>query len=340
MSDMDIRAAIAELVEGRDLSEAEMESVVREVMAGDATPAQLGGLLIALRMKGERVEEITGAARAMRRHATLVSTERELVDTCGTGGDRTGTFNISTAAALIATGAGVAVAKHGNRAMSGTVGGADVLEALGVRIELDATQVAACLDEVGMAFLFAPVFHPAMRHVAAPRRELGVRTIFNLLGPLANPAGAQRQLVGVFSAKWVEPLALALGRLGSHRGLVVHGEDGMDEISICAPTYLAELRDGSVRTFRLTPEELGLPRAEPAELQGGDAQQNAEIIRRVLAGTASTACLHVALLNAAAAIYVAGAADSIADGLVRARAAVESGRAAETLRRLIEFSQR
>ena len=255
---MDVQAAIRHLVAGRVLTETDMESVMREVMGGSATAAQLGGLLVALRMKGETVEEITGAARAMRRYAMRVPTQRDVVDTCGTGGDMRGTFNISTAAALVAAGAGVVIAKHGNRAMSGAVGGADVLEALGVRIELGAEEVAACLEEVGMGFLFAPVFHPAMRHVAGPRRELGIRTIFNLLGPLSNPAGAHAQLLGVFSAEWVEPLARALAHLGSRRALVVHGEDGLDEISLTAPTLVAELRDGDVRTLSADP---GVPRA-------------------------------------------------------------------------------
>ncbi len=250
---MDIRTAIAELTARRDLPEAEMEAVVRAIMDGEATPAQIAGLLVALRMKGERVDEIVGAARAMRQHAMPVTVARAVVDTCGTGGDMRHTFNISTAAALIAAGAGLAVAKHGNRAMSGSVGGADVLEALGVRIDLDAAHVAACIDAVGIGFLFAQAFHPAMRHVAPVRRELGVRTLFNLLGPLTNPAGAQRQLLGVFARQWVEPLAQALGRLGSQCALVVHGEDGLDELSLTGPSAVAELRDGAVRPYRFHP---------------------------------------------------------------------------------------
>ena len=337
---MDIRAAIDHLVGNRDLSEADMESVILEVMGGSATPAQLGAFLVALRMKGECVEEISGAARAMRRYATRVPTCRDVVDTCGTGGDMRGTFNISTAAGLIAAGAGIVIAKHGNRAMSGSVGGADVLEALGVRIDLPAEQVAACLEEVGVGFLFAPVFHPAMRHVAAPRRELGLRTIFNLLGPLSNPAGAKAQLLGVFSPEWVEPLANALGRLGSHRVLVVHGEDGLDEISTTAPTLVAELKEGVVHTFRLVPEAFGLPRCNAAELRGGDVAQNAEVIRQVLAGTGTPAQMNIALLNAAAAVYVGGAADSIEAGLEQARQAVQSGAAAGKVAQLIEFSNR
>ncbi len=337
---MDIRAAIARVVANQDLSEAEMESVMLEVMGGEATPAQLAGFLVALRMKGERVEEISGAARALRRCATKVTIERDAVDTCGTGGDMHGTFNVSTAAGLIAAGAGMVVAKHGNRAMSGSVGGADVLEALGVRIDLNAEQVAACLEEVGMGFLFAPVFHPAMQRVAGPRRELGVRTIFNLLGPLSNPAGAQSQLLGVFSREWVEPLAHVLARLGSRRALIVHGDDGLDEISTTGSTRVAELRDGGVRSFEFCPEDFGLPRCQLEALRGGDAVANAEIIRQVITGTATPAQTNVALLNAAAAVYVGGGASDIATGLERAREAVRSGRAARVLEQLVECSNR
>jgi anthranilate phosphoribosyltransferase len=337
---MDIRTAIGEVTAGRDLSEQDMEAVTRDLMGGAATPAQIGALLAALRMKGERVEEISGAARAMRRYATRVPTEREVVDTCGTGGDLRGTFNISTAAALIAAAAGVVIAKHGNRAMSGAVGGADVLEALGVRIDLPADRVAACLGEVGFGFLFAPVFHPAMRHVAAPRREIGIRTIFNLLGPLSNPAGAKVQLLGVFSDQWVEPLARALQRLGSRRVMVVHGTDGLDEISLCAPTLVAELRDGSVHRYEITPEAVGLRCCPPDALRGGTVEQNAAIIRAVLAGTATQAQQDIALLNAGAVLYVAGRAPDLAGGITQARAAIADGRAQHTLEALIEFSSR
>jgi len=337
---MDIRAAIAHLTVGDDLTEADAEAVVRDIMAGSATAAQIGAFLIALRMKGERVEEITGAARAMRLYAERVATEREVVDTCGTGGDASGTFNISTAAAFIAAGAGVVIAKHGNRAMSGRVGGADVLEALGVRIDLAAEQVKACIDEVGIGFLFAQRFHPAMRHVAAARREIGVRTVFNLLGPLTNPAGARAQIVGVFGREWVEPLAQALGRLGSRRALVVHGEDGLDEISLTGPTAMAELRDGVVRSSRFEPASVGLATCTAAALAGTDAAGNATLVRAVLSGTATAAQRDIALLNAAGAIYVGGLAESLSDGLAQARVSVESGAAAGALERLIEVSNR
>lgn len=337
---MDIRAAIERLVSGEQLSESDVEDVVDQIMSGATTPAQVGAFLVALRMAGEQVEHLTGAARAMRRAATRVPTTRPVVDTCGTGGDRSGTFNISTAAALVAAGAGVTIAKHGNRAMSGTVGGADVLEALGVRIDLPPAGVAACLEEVGFAFLFAQAFHPAMRHVAGARRELGVRTIFNLLGPLANPAGATMHVLGVFAAAWLEPIAIALGRLGSQRALVVHGEDGLDEISLTGPTLVAELNDGEVTRYRFDVTSLGLEPCRAADLQGGDATANAEIIRAILAGTATRAQRDVALVNAAAAIYVAGKAADLGAGLLRARESIASGRARQGLERLVEVSNR
>jgi anthranilate phosphoribosyltransferase len=337
---MDIKSAIAALTARRDLSEADMEAVVRDIMGGAATPPQLGAFLIALTMKGEQIDEIVGAARAMRRYATRVPTQLAVVDTCGTGGDLCNTFNISTTAAFIAAGAGLVIAKHGNRAMSGSVGGADVLEALGVRIDLEPGQVAACLDTVGMGFLFAQRFHPAMRHVAGPRREIGVRTIFNLLGPLTNPAGARAQLLGVFAERWVEPLAEALGRLGSARAMVVHGEDGLDELSLTGPSLVAELRDGSVRTYRFDPTAVGLRRCEPADLAGGDVHRNAQIIRDILAGRAAAAQTDIAVLNAAAALYVGGRVDSIAAGLHTARAALERGAATAKLEALVEVTNR
>jgi anthranilate phosphoribosyltransferase len=337
---MNIRTAIAELIARRDLSDTDMEAVVAEIMSGAATAAQIGAFMVALRMKGERVSELVGAARALRRFGVSVETTLPVVDTCGTGGDLQGTFNISTAAALIATGAGVSVAKHGNRAMSGAVGGADVLEALGVRIDLDAAQAAACLAEVGMVFLFAQRFHPAMRYAAAPRREIGVRTIFNLLGPLANPAGARAQVLGVFAPEWVEPMAQTLAGLGSRRALVVHGDDGLDEISLTGPTRIAELRDGFVRCYQLTPHDLGLDPCTAAALRGGDVQLNAAIVRRVLRGEATRPQMDVALLNAAAVIYVAGRADDIRMGLTLARESVDTGRARQKLEALVEAGHR
>ena len=337
---MDIKTAIARVASGASLGEAETEAVMRELMEGRATPAQIGGLLVALHMKGETIEEITGAVRVLRSHATQIEPRSPVVvDTCGTGGDRRGTFNISTAAAFIAAGAGLTVAKHGNRAMSGTVGGADVLEALGVTIELAPAHVAACIDQIGIGFLFAPVFHPAMRHVAGPRRELGVRTIFNLLGPLANPARARHQVVGVFAAAWTEPLAHALGRLGARHALVVHGDDGLDEISLAAPTQLSEWRDDAVRSYRVTPEEFGFARCRDADLEGGNREAAASIIRAILAGATGPRA-DIAVLNAAAAIYVGGLAASITAGIDRARESLRSGRALQKLEQLIEFSRR
>jgi anthranilate phosphoribosyltransferase len=337
---MDLRTALGRLVNGQHLSETEMEEVMLSIMRGEATQAQIGAFLVALRMKGEQVGEITGAARAMRRHALPVVTNRAVVDTCGTGGDARGTFNISTTAALIAAAAGVVIAKHGNRAMSGAVGGADVLEALGVRIDLDAERVAGCLQEVGIGFLFAPVFHPAMRHVAGPRREIGQRTIFNLLGPLSNPAGAQAQLLGVFSEHWVEPLAHALGRLGSRRALVVHGADGLDEITLTDTTIVAELQDDAVHTYQLDPTALGLSRCTPVELQGGDVTANARLIEAILAGKSTPAQRDISLLNAAAAIYIGGLATTLDASLEQARDALGSGRAAQKLTDLIEYTNR
>jgi anthranilate phosphoribosyltransferase len=337
---MDIRTALARIVARESLGEGDMEAVMRQLMEGAATPAQVGALLVALRMKGETVEEITGAVRAMRAFAApLRPRAAVVVDTCGTGGDLRGTFNISTAAALIAAGAGLTIAKHGNRAMSGTVGGADVLESLGVKIDLAAEQVAACIDEVGIGFLFAPVFHPAMRHAAGPRRELGFRTIFNLLGPLSNPAGARHQLVGVFAAEWVEPLARALGRLGSVHALVVHGDDGLDEISLAAPTEISEWKEGHLHTYRVTPEDFGFKRCRDAELDGGDRETAASIIRGIVAGATGPRA-DIAVLNAAAAIYVGGSAPSIAAGIDLARDSVRSGRARQKLAQLIEFTNR
>jgi anthranilate phosphoribosyltransferase len=337
---VDVRTALARVIARESLREAEMEAVFRHLMGGAATPAQIAGLLVALRMKGETVEEITGAVRAMRAHATRVHPRAAVVvDTCGTGGDQRGTFNISTAAALIGAGAGLTIAKHGNRAMSGTVGGADVLEALGVKIDLPPERVAACIDTVGLGFLFAPLFHPAMQHAAGPRRELGVRTIFNLIGPLSNPAGARHQVVGVFAPQWTEPLAQALGRLGSVHALVVHGDDGLDEISLAAPTQLSEWKDGTLRTYRVTPEDFGFKRCREGELDGGDLQTAASIIRGIVAGAVGPRA-DIAVLNAAAAIYVGGLAPSLSAGIDRARDAIRSGRARQKLEQLVEFTNR
>ncbi len=336
---MDLKQAIARVSHGESLSSAEIRGVMQIIMRGEATAAQIGGLLVALHAKGETVEEIIGAALAMRDASTRIRPGvHPLTDTCGTGGDGQNTFNISTAAALVAAGAGVKIAKHGNRAMSGTVGGADVLERLGVCIDLTPEQVAVCIDSVGIGFLFAQTFHPSMRHVAAARRELGVRTLFNLLGPLSNPAGATRQVVGTFAERWVTPLAQALGELGAEHALVVHSEDGLDEIALSAATAVSEWKAGALSQFVLRPEDFGLARCALADLVVTDVADSARRIHDVLNGTPGPH-RDVVLLNAAAVIYVAGLANTIEEGLGAARAAIDSGRARKTLELLAAFSQ-
>lgn len=332
---MTVREAIAAVAGGRSLTEREMAAAVDAMVGGEATPAQIAGLLMALQMKGESVDELCGAAQALRRHATSVRTPPGVVvDTCGTGGDARGTFNVSTTAALIVAAAGVAVAKHGNRAMSGAVGGADVLEALGLRLDVTPAVLERQLTEVGIAFLFAPRLHPAMARVATPRRELGVRTIFNLVGPLANPAGVRRQVVGVFAERWIRPMVETLARLGAERALVVHGRDGLDEITLTTATDAAELRDGAVRELVIEPEDLGLPRCSLDALRVQDIPAAASAVRGVLGG-APGPCRDVALANAAAALYVAGASATLRDGITAAAEAVDSHRAQAVLERLV-----
>jgi anthranilate phosphoribosyltransferase len=320
-----------------------------EVLTGQCTDAQIAALLVALHMKGETVEEIVGFAEAIRAaavplelHANSIldasGTERDaLVDTCGTGGDTSGTFNISTATAFVVAGAGVRVAKHGNRSVTSKCGSADVMESLGVNIQLPTAKIADCLERIGIAFLFAPAMHSAMKHVQTARRELRLRTVFNLLGPLTNPARATCQVVGVYSADLVEKLAEALSMLGLHRALVVHGSDGLDEITITGPTRVGELRDGQVRSYEVTPEEFGLRRASLDDIAGGGAACNAELIREVLAGKKS-ARRDVVLLNAAAALVAAGRADHLRDALPLAANAIDSGAAAAKLEALIKFT--
>ncbi|MBI5524241.1 MAG: anthranilate phosphoribosyltransferase [Desulfarculus sp.] len=325
-----IQEAIAKAVGGAHLGEEEMAAVMDQVMEGQATPAQIGALLIALRMKGETVEEIAGAARVMRQKCKPVpcrcGLQEVLVDTCGTGGDGAHTFNVSTTAAFVVAGAGARVAKHGNRSVSSRCGSADLMEALGIPLDLTPEQVGACVDEVGIGFLFAPLLHQAMRHAIGPRREIGLRTIFNLLGPLTNPAGATAQVLGVYDPALVTPLARVLGRLGCRQALVVHGPGGLDEISSTGPTQAAHLKDGQVSGLTITPEELGLRRAMPQELTGGDAAQNAGIALAVLAGEPG-ACRDTVLMNAGAALMVAGRAADLAEGLKQAAAAIDSGAA-------------
>ena len=333
------------------LSRDEAREVMAEILRGEATHAQIGAFLVALQMKGETVDEIVGFAQAIRAQATPLTSEDgealdlsgtgrdALVDTCGTGGDTSGTFNISTATALTIAGAGVRVAKHGNRSISSRCGSADVIEALGAKIDLPPARLVACLEQTGIAFLYAPAMHSAMKHVQPVRRELRLRTVFNLLGPLTNPANASVQVVGVYAGALVEKLAEALSELGVRRAFVVHGRDGLDEITITGPTKVAEVRNGQVRVYEVTPEEVGLQRATLDEIAGGDATQNARIIRAILDGERS-ARRDVVLLNAAAALVAAGHAERIAEAVPLAAYAIDSGHARERLQLLVAFTQR
>jgi anthranilate phosphoribosyltransferase len=333
---------LARLVQRQDLTEAEAEAAMHRIMAGEATPAQVGAFLAALRCKGETVDELLGAARAMRAFAAVVPHHQPLVvDTCGTGGDGRGTFNISTTAALVVAAAGVPVAKHGNRAASSRSGSADVLEALGVRVDLPPEAAGACLDEVGIAFLFAPRHHPAMRHAAGPRRELGFRTVFNLLGPLCNPAGAQVQVVGVPAPEWVRPMAEALQRLGARRALVVHGDGGLDELSVSGPTLVADTvgPGAEVVEYRVGPEDAGLDRGPLEALRGGSPEENAAIALAVLGGEPGPRRA-VVVLTAAAALWAAGAAPDLAAAARLAEAVIDDGRALAKLEALRAASQR
>lgn len=321
-----IREAIEMLVSQQALTEEVARQVALEILDGSASPAQIGSFVTALRIRGESAEHIRAFAEVMREKAARLTPPSGVVlDTCGTGGDCRGTFNISTTAAFIAAGAGVCVAKHGNRGASSRCGSADVLEALGVRLDLSASQAEECLRTVGMCFMFAPSHHSAMRHVAAPRKEIGIRTIFNLLGPLSNPAGATHQIVGVFDRELTETYAEALAGLGSQRALVVHGEDGLDEITTTSATRITELADGSIATRSFVPEDFGLDRSPLEALIGGDAQDNAKILRAILEGGATQQQTDVALLNAGAALYLAGLCGSIREGVVLARKTLESG---------------
>ncbi|MEA2094474.1 MAG: anthranilate phosphoribosyltransferase [Pseudomonadota bacterium] len=335
---MDMQTAILAVTEHRDLGVDDMQAVMRLIMSGQATPAQVGGFLVGLRMKGETVDEIAAAASVMRELATHVDvTGPHLVDTCGTGGDGARTFNISTASALVTAAAGGKVAKHGNRSVSSSSGSADVLEAAGVRLDLSPEQVAACIDQVGVGFLFAPRHHSAMKHAIGPRKEMGIRTVFNLLGPLTNPAGAPNQVLGVFSRHWVKPLAQVLQQLGSEHVLVVHAEDGLDEISIGAPTSVAELRNGEITVYTIAPEEFGLQHADLSTLTVDNAEQSLAIIRDVFDNQPGSA-RDIVILNAGAAIYAAGIAVSLADGVAQAGAALQAGEAKATLEALVRVS--
>jgi anthranilate phosphoribosyltransferase len=334
-----IREALDALInQRRDLSEDEAAGAMSEIMVGEATPAQIGAYMAALRLKGESVEEIAGMARVMREHALRVEHLGPLIDTCGTGGDGAGTFNVSTAAAFIAAADGISVAKHGNRAASSACGSADVLEALGAKIELSPEQVAACIAETGIGFMFAPAFHPAMRYAAGPRRELGVRTIFNILGPLTNPAGAQGQVLGVPSDDLVEKMAAALRLLGASHALVIHSEDGLDELSISAPTFVCEVSGPDIKRYHVSPEDAGLDRSPRAAILGSDPLHNAKIMRSVLAG-AEGPMLDYTLMNAAAALVVGGKAANLSEGVNRARAVAASGSPLNVLDRFVTLTQ-
>ncbi len=346
-----IKDAISKVVLRQDLLETEMIEVMNQIMGGEATPAQVGAFITALRMKGETIEEITGAARVMRDHATPIrvgkaldidreeiNLDRETVlDTCGTGGSGTKSFNISTTVAFVVSACGAKVAKHGNRSISSACGSADVLEALGVNLNVTPEQVESCINEVGVGFLFAPALHGAMKHAIGPRREIGIRTIFNILGPLTNPAGADRQVLGVYDEKLVEVLAKVLVKLGCQRGFVVHGQDGMDEITLTGPTRIAEINEGKVTLSTIEPEDFGLRRCLLTDLQGGDAEENAAIVKDVLAG-AEGPRRDVVLLNAAYALIAAGIVESVDAGLQKARNVIDEGLAKAKLEGLVNLT--
>jgi anthranilate phosphoribosyltransferase len=347
-----ITEAVRTLVDRRDLSRLEAAAAMEAIMSGAATNAQIAAFLTALRMKGETVEELIGFAQVMRQKAVKVrardavdlvgqtGTDREmLIDTCGTGGDASGTFNVSTATAFVVAGTGLKVAKHGNRSVSSLCGSADVVETLGINIELSPAKVARCVDEVGIGFLYAPLLHTAMKHVMAARREMGVRTVFNMLGPLTNPAGANAQVIGVYAAALTEPLARVLAELGTIRAFVVHGADGLDEISNTGESHIAEVHEGVVRSSRVRPEDFGMPRATIADLQGGDRQENADIIRRILGGEAGPR-RDIVLMNAAAALVAGGKAHDLKEGVALGAQSIDSRAAARKLEALVAFSRR
>jgi anthranilate phosphoribosyltransferase len=332
---MNIREAIEKLVNRVDLSEAQTIEVMNQIMTGEATPLQVAAFLTALRMKGESVDEITGAARVMREKAHRVKVgAKTVLDTCGTGGDQKGTFNISTTSAFVLAGAGVIVAKHGNRSVSSQSGSADVLGALGVKVDAPKDRVEQCIATIGIGFLFAPLLHEAMKYAVQPRRDIGIRTIFNILGPLTNPAMATHQLIGIYSGELVAVIAHVLKNLGSARAMVVHGLEGLDEISLCGSTRVAELRDGEVKEYAVEPEQFGLKRCALEKLHGGNAEQSAGIVRGVLDGRQGPA-RDVVLLNSGAALYVSGSAATIQDGIRLAAESIDSGKARQKLADLV-----
>ena len=336
---MDIQAAIQTVINKTDLSENEMRSVMNNIMTGECTDAQIAGFLVGLRSKGETVGEITAAASVMRELASRVHINHDnLIDTCGTGGDGHNTFNISTTAAFVVAAAGGHVAKHGNRSVSSKSGSADVLETAGVKLELTPEQVAQCVEEIGIGFMFAPMHHSAMKHAIGPRKDLGVRTVFNVLGPLTNPAGAKRQVMGVFSQDWLETLANVLKNLGSEQVMIVHSEDGMDEISISAPTNIAELKDGEIKTYKIEPEQFGMQRADISTLVVENVEESFNVMQAVL-DNQSGPTQDIVLLNAGAAIYTAGIEDTLATGIASARQVIENGSASSRLNQLVKLTQ-
>tara|TARA_B100000929_G_scaffold130433_1_gene103274 strand:- start:1209 stop:2234 length:1026 start_codon:yes stop_codon:yes gene_type:complete len=336
---MDIQTAINNVINHIDLNREDMHSVMQTIMQGNATSAQIGGLLVALRIKGETVDEITAAAEVMRKLVAKVDVDKtNLVDTCGTGGDSLNTFNISTTSAFVVAASGARVAKHGNRSVSSKSGSADVLEAAGINIELDEEQVASCIEDVGIGFMFAPMHHSAMKHAIGPRRELGVRTLFNILGPLTNPAAAPNQVIGVFSRKWLNPLAETLKQLGSNHVLVVHSEDGMDEISISTKTFITELKNGEIKNYEISPDNFGIKKHNIAELSVYNINESLAMMKSVLDNN-DNAAKAIVSINAGAAIYAAGISDSIKDGIDKALDVIESGAAKKKLEMLIQHSQ-
>lgn len=336
---MDIKQAIAQVIEGQDLNRNQMGQVMTQIMTGEATPSQIGGFLVGLRMKGETVEEIVAAAEVMRKLATPVQLDnKKLVDTCGTGGDESGIFNVSTASAFVVAAAGGQVAKHGNRSVSSNTGSADVLEQAGVNLQLNAEQVARCVQEVGVGFMFAPAHHSAMKHAIGPRKEMAVRTIFNLLGPLTNPAGAANQVLGVFSNQWLRPLAEVLKALGSAHVLVVNSEDGLDEISTAAPTHVAELKNGEIREYLIQPEDFGIKRLPLDSMKVDNATESLALIEKALSDEGGAAS-DILALNGGAAIYAANICSTLEQGVEMAQDLLASGQAREKLKDLISFSQ-
>jgi anthranilate phosphoribosyltransferase len=333
----DLKGLIAKAASGQPLTRDESARAFDRMMSGEATPSQMGGLLMALRVRGETVDEITGAASTMRAKMQKVAAPPDAIDVVGTGGDASGSYNVSTCAALIVAGCGVPVAKHGNRALSSKSGAADVLGALGVKIDLRPDEITRCIYEAGIGFMFAPAHHPATKNVAATRVELATRTIFNLLGPLSNPASVRRQMIGVFSRQWIEPMAQVLKALGAEAAWVAHGSDGLDEITTSGPTHVAALENGVVRTFEVNPEDIGIAKSKPEALRGGDAETNAVALKAVLKGTKG-AYRDIAVLNAAAALIVAGKAKDLKEGAVMATKSLDSGEAEGRLERLIKVS--